>query len=231
MTSSYQSASSAAFDRATECRIAEEEVERLKGQLDLGMKQRDLFLEAVSAKDKGELRKMKEELSMALELNRRTQGLRKKASLWESYLAEKEAREEEEEKRAEEEALEREKADKMRRAMLPNEEDMEERRRAAMALDAGMDTESSDYDSEDGYVNDPDVFRCLWRPGCDHLFPSRLVRFFSCSSEVLTSAGPRGAPDSGACPACDWRVMGIVLTATKSVPLLHSSLCASQLPL
>ena len=89
MTATYQQASSAAVERANEARIAEAEAERLRKLLDTGLKQRDLFQKGESKRLNEEIGRLGLENWILKEERRRTQeaDIRKKASLWDSHLA------------------------------------------------------------------------------------------------------------------------------------------------
>ena len=195
MRDQYQNASTAAAARAQECFVAETESKRLTSLIDIGMKQYDLIYVAQIDKLKKELARTKGELGLAEEMNERTRGVRKMASLWEEHLAAERLEEAEREER---------------------ESRMIEERQAAMLLDPipsnsnsvarngrngfdSSDEDDSEDDSdeealvalvqevEDGLVDqrmeetqdpdDPDVFVCLWRPGCGEALSSRNVRY------------------------------------------------------
>lgn len=89
MTATYQQASSAAVERANEARVAEAEAERLRKLLDTGLKQRNLFQKGESKRSNEEIARLGGENRILKEERRRTQeaGIRKKASLWDSHLA------------------------------------------------------------------------------------------------------------------------------------------------
>lgn len=191
MRDQYQNASTAAAARAQECFVAETESKRLTSLIDIGMKQYDLIYVAQIDKLKKELARTKGELGLAEEMNERTRGVRKMASLWEEHLAAERLEEAEREER---------------------ESRMIEERQAAMILDPipsnsnsfarngrnGFDSSDEDdsednsdeealvalvQEVEDGLVDqrmeetqdpdDPDVFVCLWRPGCGEALSSR----------------------------------------------------------
>lgn len=93
MQSQYSEASNAAVLRASESRIAEAEVARLKGLLDQGLKTRDVFAKSIQARLKMELEKITGENRRLKDELRRTEGVRKEASLWQCHLAREKSRE------------------------------------------------------------------------------------------------------------------------------------------
>jgi hypothetical protein len=93
MQSQYSEASNAAVLRASESRIAEAEVARLKGLLDQGLKTRDVFAKSIQARLKTELEKITGENRRLKDELRRTEGVRKEASLWQCHLAREKSRE------------------------------------------------------------------------------------------------------------------------------------------
>ncbi|BGP32795.1 hypothetical protein JCM10296v2_004579 [Rhodotorula toruloides] len=101
MQAQYQAASSAAVERANECRVAEAEASRLKGLLETGVQQKAMFYEGQLKALKAENGRLKKERTFLKEENRRTQEhrIREKAALWDNHLAEMKLKEEEEAKR------------------------------------------------------------------------------------------------------------------------------------
>lgn len=101
MQAQYQAASSAAVERANECRVAEAEASRLKGLLETGVQQKAMFYEGQIKALKAENGRLKKERTFLKEENRRTQEHRicEKAALWDNHLAEMKLKQEEEAKR------------------------------------------------------------------------------------------------------------------------------------
>ncbi|GEM07884.1 chromo domain-like containing protein [Rhodotorula toruloides] len=98
MQAQYQAASSAAVERANECRVAEAEVSRLKGVLETGVQQKALFYESQLKALKAENGRLKKERTFLKEGSQRTQERRihEKAAMWDNHLAEMKLKEKEE---------------------------------------------------------------------------------------------------------------------------------------
>ncbi|GAA5975280.1 hypothetical protein JCM11641_005915 [Rhodosporidiobolus odoratus] len=108
MQAQYQSASSAAVDRANEAEVAEAEAARLRVLLDTGLKQKELLHAAKEKKLKAEAEKLKKETSFYRETMRRSEmrEIRENSAMWEEYGAGIRRREEEERRRAAGETIE-----------------------------------------------------------------------------------------------------------------------------
>lgn len=90
----YSEASNAAVARAQEAVVAEAEAARLKKVLDVGMAQRDLFQKGESSKLKEHVERLKLEVGLLKSERRRTDaGVREKAALWDTHVAEETERE------------------------------------------------------------------------------------------------------------------------------------------
>ncbi|ORY89808.1 hypothetical protein BCR35DRAFT_323850, partial [Leucosporidium creatinivorum] len=154
MQAQYQDASTAAVARAREATIAEEETAKLRGMLDVGLKQRDLVAKGESKALREELRRMKAEVQLCRAAERRVQqsGVLEKASKWDEYVArekydaemykdrerallEEEEEEEREREREEQEQLQREQDEKRREQ---TEREMIEREDRAVNGDKGV---------------------------------------------------------------------------------------------
>lgn len=167
MQAQYQDASTAAVARAREATIAEEETAKLRGMLDVGLKQRDLVAKGESKALREEVRRMKAEVHLCRAAERRVQqsGVLEKASKWDEYVArekydaqmykdreqamlEEEEEEEREREREEREEMERESAEKKR-----EQEEREMVEREERAINGG----------KDGAEAKSEQFACEWR--------------------------------------------------------------------
>jgi hypothetical protein len=90
MQAQYSEASTAAVARAREASVAEDEAARLKGLLDVGLKQRELVAKGEAKMLREHIKRLQLETGLLKEESRRTQasGVREKASKWDSWQAE-----------------------------------------------------------------------------------------------------------------------------------------------
>ncbi|GAA5967457.1 hypothetical protein JCM21900_004839 [Sporobolomyces salmonicolor] len=104
----YQEASTAAVVRAQEASVAEAEAERLRGLLDVGLRQKEALHRAEVRQLKLEVEMGKKEMAFYKEESRRTQEqkVREKAAQWDECVAKMRIRQEAEAKRARGEAVE-----------------------------------------------------------------------------------------------------------------------------
>ncbi|GAA5889385.1 hypothetical protein JCM5296_006346 [Sporobolomyces johnsonii] len=103
----YQEASTAAVVRAQEAAVAEAEAERLRGLLDVGLKQKEALHRAEVRQLKLEVEMGKKAMAFYKDESRRTQEqkVREKAAQWDEHVAKMRIREEVEAKRARGEAV------------------------------------------------------------------------------------------------------------------------------
>ena len=89
MQAQYTTASNAAVARAREAQVAEEETTKLRGMLDIGLKQRDLVAKSESKRLKLEIARLKTEVALCKSMERRVQasGLLEKAGKWDEMVA------------------------------------------------------------------------------------------------------------------------------------------------
>ncbi|KAM0789469.1 hypothetical protein ACM66B_000289 [Microbotryomycetes sp. NB124-2] len=94
MQQQYQAASTAAVARAQECQAAEAEVTKLKGMLDVGIKQRYLVHKGQVDRLELELAKVKTELFVAKAKDKRVyeSGVLEKAAKWDSHVVSQQQR-------------------------------------------------------------------------------------------------------------------------------------------
>lgn len=87
----YQQASNSAVESVRQARELEDEVEKLRSQLKLGLKQRNMHYEAIHAKREAEAVKLRATNAILLEQSRRTDdAVRRKAALYDKYRTENE---------------------------------------------------------------------------------------------------------------------------------------------
>lgn len=85
----YQQASNSAVESVRQARELEDEVEKLRSQLKLGLKQRNMHYEAIHAKREAEAVKLRATNTILLEQSRRTDdAIRRKAALYDKYRTE-----------------------------------------------------------------------------------------------------------------------------------------------
>lgn len=195
MRDQYQNASTAAAARAQECFVAETESKRLSNLIDVGLKQHELIYVSQVEKLESELRRTKGELEVAREINLATDDVRKMAMCWGEHLAAEELEEAEREER-ESRMIEERQAAMLLGPVRTNgfirqkpsgfdlsdsddsdDDDDEEEEDVVMELSKEMKQELIDHFEETQEdPDDPDVFVCLWRPGCGEALSSRNVR-------------------------------------------------------
>lgn len=189
MQAQYQDASTAAVARAREATIAEEETAKLRGMLDVGLKQRDLVAKGESKALREKIRRLKAEVHLCRTAERRVEqsGVMEKASKWDEYVArekydaqmykdreqallEEEEEEEREREKEEQEEMGREQAEKRREQ---EEREMIEREDKAV------------NGEKEGAEVKIEQFACEWRVDkasqvepCGVIVDSRNVSFF-----------------------------------------------------
>ncbi|GAA6054466.1 hypothetical protein NBRC10513_006036 [Rhodotorula toruloides] len=200
MQAQYQAASSAAVERANECRVAEAEASRLKGLLETGVQQKAMFYEGQLKALKAENGRLKKERTFLKEEDRRTQEhrIREKAALWDNHLAEMKLKEEEEAKR---------------RVGEPVEEDSDDEEMKVDQQDAGPSASAVDLSAATDALQLPSRVAAdsLGLDGpTDILEPAHPM---SATPEATTSASTFATIDSPAQPLasavdfrCEWRV-------------------------